>query len=192
MGGPALSPALPCVGRRGAQAQSVLVLTTGRQPAPLPTITTPGVKGSTQSKQEIVQSTATNESAASGPITRHDIPSSVTRVPQRWTRVTLSGVAEAQEASPVTSQHPFLETAVTHIPCNQQSRRRSGVEMERAERKERSCESRKGGWEVKGQVQHSRQIPRLGKERSVPSLKQPQHTVAFLLVSTLCAMIFPG
>ena len=139
MGGPALSPALPCLGRRGAQARCVFVLTTGRQPAPLPTTTTPGVKGSTQSKQETVRSTATNESAASGPIIWHAIPSSVTRVPQRWTRVTLSGVAEAQEASPVTSQHPFLETAVTHIPCNQQSRRRSGVERERTGRKERSC-----------------------------------------------------
>lgn len=40
------------------------------------------------------------------------------------------GVVQAKEVSPVSLRHPFLEVAVTSIPCNQQSCRGSGVEVQ--------------------------------------------------------------
>lgn len=113
-------------------------------------------------------------------------------MPQRWTCAALSGVVEAEEVSPVSLRHPFLEMAVTSIPCNQQSLRGSGVAVEGAGRKETSCESRMGGWEERGESSNSRQTPRLGKERSVLVTETAQLTVASLLVSTPCAIIFSG
>lgn len=101
----------------------------------------------------------------------------------------LSGVVQAKEVSPVSLRHPVLEIAVTSIPCNQQSCR--GQEW-----KWREQGAVSQGWEYRkkgaSESSNSRQMPRLGKERSVLVTETAQLTVAFLLVSTPCATIFSG
>lgn len=62
--GPALCPALLCMGRRGKQAWLMSLLMRVRQHPPLPAIATAGVKGNIQSKQKTIPSATTRGSDA--------------------------------------------------------------------------------------------------------------------------------